>query len=301
MQKIIPHLWYDKEAKQAAEFYVKTFGENSKITHTSTIHDTPSGGCDIVSFDILGFSFMAISAGPVFKLNPAISFHVICETKEHVDELWAELSKGGKSLMEIGEYPFSKRYGWVEDRYGLSWQLIYVEETKDDQRIKPVLMFTQDLVGNVKEAINFYVEVFKNAPNAGGATEVRGMMQYNKGEDPDKEGTVRYVDFSLLGIAMGAMDSAQKHEFKLNEAISLLVSCDSQEEIDYYWKKLSAVKEAEQCGWLKDKFGVSWQIHPKIMDEMMTRGTPEQIARVTQAFMQMKKFDIARLQEVYFK
>jgi predicted 3-demethylubiquinone-9 3-methyltransferase (glyoxalase superfamily) len=300
MQKIIPHLWYDKQAKEAAEFYVKIFGENSKITHISTIYDTPSGDCDIVSFNILGFSFMAISAGPIFKLNPAISFHVACKTPERVDELWAELSKGGKALMEIGEYPFSKRYGWIQDKYGLSWQLIYSEGLKDDgQKITPVIMYTQDLAGNAKEAINFYVEVFKNAPNTTGTSEIRGVMNYNKGEEPDKEGTVRYADFSLAGIKMGAMDSAQKHEFKLNPAISLLVSCETQEEIEYFWGKMSAVTEAEQCGWLGDKFGVSWQIHPKIMDEMMTNGTPEQVARVTQAFMQMKKFDIAKLQEAY--
>jgi predicted 3-demethylubiquinone-9 3-methyltransferase (glyoxalase superfamily) len=303
MQKIVPHLWYAKEAKEAAEFYVKTFGENSKITHVSTIHDTPtpSGDSDIVSFDILGFSFMAISAGPVFTLNPSISFHVVCKTKERVDELCAELSKDGKVLMELGEYPFSKRYGWVQDKFGLSWQIIYFEDVKDDQRVIPIIMFTQDLVGNAEKAINFYADVFKNAPNTVGITEVRGIMRYNKGEEPDKEGAVRYADFSLAGIKMGAMESGHEHNFKLNEAISLLVLCETQEEVDYFWEKLSAVKEAEQCGWCKDEFGVSWQIHPKVMDEMMTNGTPEQVNRVTQAFLQMKKFDIAKLQEAYNK
>jgi predicted 3-demethylubiquinone-9 3-methyltransferase (glyoxalase superfamily) len=95
------------------------------------------------------------------------------------------------------------------------------------------------------------------------------------------------------------MDSAHKHDFAFNEAVSLLVQCDSQAEIDDYWGKLSAVPEAEQCGWLKDKYGVSWQIAPTAMEEMMSQGTPEQIERVTQAFLPMKKFDLAKLQAAY--
>ena len=96
-----------------------------------------------------------------------------------------------------------------------------------------------------------------------------------------------------------ALDSAREHNFSFNESISLLVQCDTQEEIDYYWEKLSAVPEAEQCGWLKDKYGLSWQISPAALQEMMTKGTREQIDRVTQAFLPMKKFDIAELQRTY--
>ncbi len=93
------------------------------------------------------------------------------------------------------------------------------------------------------------------------------------------------------------MDSARGHSFAFNEAISLMVHCDSQEEIDYYWDKLTAVPEAEQCGWLKDKFGFSWQIVPTAMDEMFRERDEMKIARVTEAFLKMKKFDIAKLQE----
>ena len=95
------------------------------------------------------------------------------------------------------------------------------------------------------------------------------------------------------------MDSARDHGFSFNEAISFMVGCDNQEEIDYYWDRLSAVPEAEQCGWLKDKFGVSWQVVPSVLDQMLTKGTPEQIARVTQAFLPMKKFDLAELEKAY--
>ena len=108
-----------------------------------------------------------------------------------------------------------------------------------------------------------------------------------------------FTDFMLEGQWFAAMDSAREHNFKFNEAISFMVNCDAQEEIDYYWEKLSVVPEAEQCGWLKDKFGLSWQVVPTEMDEMMRNGTPEQIARVTQAFLKMKRFDLAELRKAY--
>jgi predicted 3-demethylubiquinone-9 3-methyltransferase (glyoxalase superfamily) len=109
-----------------------------------------------------------------------------------------------------------------------------------------------------------------------------------------------FTDFMLEGQWFAAMDgSAKMHKFKFNEAVSFMLNCENQAEIDYYWKKLSAVPESEQCGWLKDKYGVSWQIVPKEMDEMMSKGTPEQVDRLTRAFLPMKKFDIAKLKKAY--
>jgi len=95
------------------------------------------------------------------------------------------------------------------------------------------------------------------------------------------------------------MDSAHEHKFSFNEAISFIIPCETQDEIDYYWGKLSAVPEAEQCGWLKDKYGLPWQVWPIVIGEMMKNGTREQIDRVTQAFLPMKKFDIAALKRAY--
>jgi predicted 3-demethylubiquinone-9 3-methyltransferase (glyoxalase superfamily) len=151
MQKITPHLWFDKEAKEAAEFYTSVFPQ-SKIKDTTTLHNTPSGTVDIVTIELLGQEFMLISAGLLFKFNEAISF---------------------------------------------------------------------------------------------------------------------------------------------------IINCDTQEEIDYYWEKLSAVPEAEQCGWLKDKYGLSWQIVPTAMGDMFKDKDPKKLGRVTEAFLQMKKFDIAALKRVY--
>lgn len=289
MQKITTHLWFDKEAKEAAAFYTAVFPD-SKITNTTTIHNTPSGDCDIVSFELSGQKFMAISAGPVFKFTPAISFHVKCKTKEEVDALWEKLSAGGNVLMELGAYPFSEKYGWCNDKYGLSWQVIYVGESEITQKITPVLMFVGSVCGKAEEAVNFYSSVFKNA-------KAQVLARYGKGEEPDKEGSVKYATFTLEGKEFGAMDSAHEHNFTFSEAISFIVNCDTQEEIDYYWEKLSAVPESEQCAWLKDKFGVSWQIVPTAMDEMMSSKDEQKMARVTEAFLKMKKFDIAELQK----
>jgi predicted 3-demethylubiquinone-9 3-methyltransferase (glyoxalase superfamily) len=108
-----------------------------------------------------------------------------------------------------------------------------------------------------------------------------------------------FTDFMIESQWFAAMDSAREHNFAFNEAISLIVYCDTQKEIDYYWEKLSSVPEAEQCGWLRDKYGLSWQITPAVLGEMLQNGTKQQAARVTQAFLQMKKFDIAALEKAY--
>ncbi len=298
MQKIIPHLWFDKEAKEAAEFYVSVFPK-SKIESITTLHDTPSGDTDIVSFNLWGYSFMAISAGPLFKFNPSISFMVNFDpsqdkdAKKHLDEAWAKLSKGGKALMPLDKYPFSEHYGWIQDKYGVSWQLI-LTNPKGEERpiIIPSLMFTDNMTGKAEEATDFYLSVFKNSK--------RGTIaRYPAGMAPDKESTVMFTDFMLEGQWFAAMDSGRMHDFSFNEAISLIVKCKDQKEIDHYWEKLSAVPESEQCGWLKDRYGVSWQITPVAMDKMMSEGTREQMDNVTKAFLPMKKFDIAELKKAY--
>ncbi len=298
MQKITPHIWYDKDAKAAAQLYTSIFPD-SKITNINTIHDTPSGDCDIVSFDIMGYSMMSISAGPFFKPTPSISFMVNFdpsqdpEAVKRIDGIWEKLLDGGTVLMPLSSYPFSKRYGWVSDKYGVSWQLILTDPNGDPRpKILPSLLFVGNNAGKTQEATDFYLSVFHNTK--------RGMTsRYPAGMEPDKEGTIQFTDFMLEGQWLAAMDSAHDHKFTFTEAISFIVHCESQEEIDMYWSKLSAVPESEQCGWLKDKYGVSWQIVPNIMNELMQKGTKEQSERVTKAFLSMKKFDIATLQSAY--
>jgi predicted 3-demethylubiquinone-9 3-methyltransferase (glyoxalase superfamily) len=298
MQKITPHLWFDQEAREAAEFYTSLF-PGSKITNITTLHDTPSGDTDIVSFDLAGQSFMAISAGPEFKFNPSVSFIVNFdpsrdkEARKNIDSLWEGLSEGGMILMPLDKYPFSERFGWVQDKFGLSWQLILSNpEGEERPFLVPSLMFVGDVAGRAEEAIQFYLSVFRNS-------KMGAIMRFGSGQEPDREGTVMFADFMIEDQWFAATDSAQEHKFSFNEAISFIVRCHDQREIDYYWGKLSAVPEAEQCGWLKDKYGVSWQIVPKEMDEMMAKGTPEQIDRVTQTFLPMKKLILAELEKAY--
>ena len=291
MRKITPHLWFDTQAQEAAEFYAATFPD-SRVTNVTTIHDTPSGDADIVSFELFGQPFMAISAGPLFKFTPAVSFLVACKTKDEVNEYWNALSEGGTALMELDSYPFSELYGWTNDRYGLSWQIMYTGDQEVEQRITPTLLFVGEVCGKAEEALNFYASVFPDS-------EVSPADRYGAGEEPEREGTIRHAAFTLGGNQFAAMDSALDHGFNFNEAISFMVYCQNQEEIDRYWNSLSAVPEAEQCGWLKDKFGLSWQVVPERMDEMMSEGTEEQMARVTEAFLPMKKFDLAELEKAY--
>ena len=309
MRKITPHLWFDKEAKEAAQLYTSIF-PNSRITNVTTIHNVPSptGDSDIVSFELSGQPFMAISAGPDFKINPSVSFIVNFDpsrdqkARASIDAVWNKLSPGGTILMPLQEYPFSKHYGWLQDKYGLSWQLMLTNPQGEERPdMVPSLLFVGEVCGKTEEAIEFYLSIFRNSPfnSDRDGSRMGAMMRYGAGQEPEKAGTVMFADFKLAGTWLAAMDSAREHQFAFNEAISLLVPCETQEEIDYFWNKLSADPGAEQCGWLKDRYGLSWQVWPTVMGEMMADGTPEQIARVTKAFLPMKKFEIAKLEEAY--
>lgn len=291
MQKITPFLWFDKEAKEAAELYASTFPD-SRVTNVATIRDTPSGDCDIVSFELSSQRFMAISAGPYFKFNPSISFFVACTTKDEVEAIWAKLIDGGRPLMDLGTYPFSEKYGWLQDKYGLSWQIGFTAGRSVKQKITPTLMFVGGVCGKAEEAMKFYTTIFDDA-------QLGTLMRRGKGEESEREGTVRYASFTLDGQEFAAMDSALEHGFGFNEAVSFVVNCGTQKEIDYYWDKLSFDPKAEQCGWLKDKYGLSWQIVPTVMESMMQDKDEKKIARVTEAFMKMKKFDILTLENAF--
>lgn len=280
MQKITPHLWFDTQAVEAAEFYSNVFPD-SKINFKTQIKDTPSGDCDIVGFSVMDFEFQAISAGPLFKFNPSISFHLKFKTPEEVDGVWEKLLPGGTVMMELGEYPFSKRYGWIQDKFGVSWQIIHADG-EFEQRVVPVLMFTQDNCGKAEAAMNDYASIFPDS-------KATVSMRYGEGEAPDQSGNVKYGQLLLEGEEFGVMESAHDHKFTFNEAISLIVNCKDQAEIDYFWEKLSAVPEAEQCGWVKDQFGVSWQIIPQNMGELVNS------EKTTQAMLKMKKIVIEEL------
>lgn len=300
MQRIIPNLWFDSEAEQAANLYTSLF-KNSKIEKKTyygkagfEFHHQPEGKLMTVEFELAGQGFIGLNGGPVFKFSPASSFLVACRTKEEVESLWEKLALGGMALMELGEYPFSEKYGWTQDRFGLSWQVMFVGDRPITQRITPMLLFTGAVCGRAEEAIRFYASVFRDA-------RVGDIVRYGEGEGPDKAGTVKQAGFTLEGQQFAAMDSAYEHKFTFNEAISFSVRCRTQAEIDHYWDKLivGGDPQAQVCGWLKDKYGVSWQVTPTVLEEMLLDPDKAKVERVTEAFLKMKKFDIGGLQKAF--
>lgn len=291
-QKIVPFLWFDDNAEEAVKFYISCF-KNSKAGSISRYDEAsakasgrPEGSVLTASFQLNGQEFIALNGGPVFKFTPCISFFVDCETEEETNEIWEKLSKNGKVLMEFKTYPFSKKYGWVEDQFGLSWQLNF---TGGKQKINPLLMFTGKQAGKAEEAINFYTSLFKNS-------EVTNIFHYGA-EQKENEGNVVHARFSLDGEEFMAMDSGVEHDFTFNPAVSFFVYCDTQNEINYFWEKLTDGGKEVECGWLEDKYGVSWQIVPAKMFNLLNNPDRERAKRAMKAMMKMKKLDIKMLEE----
>ncbi len=275
--KIHPCLWFEGQAKEAAAFYCSVF-DNSKI-----ISDTPM----VVTFEIDGQKFMCLNGNANFSFNPSISFFVVCETKDEVDSTWAKLMDGGMEMMPLDSYPWSERYGWLQDRFGLSWQLFLENRPDQGEKFSPTFMFTGDQQGKAEEAMNYFTEIFKDS-------KVKDIARYTA-EDDDVEGTVKHAVFQLGNVDFRAMDSSFAHGFSFNEAVSFVVECKNQEEIDDFWNKLTMEGEEGNCGWLKDRYGISWQIIPEILPKLMS--DPKKSDRVLKAFMQMKKFEINKLLE----
>lgn len=267
---IFPCLWFDGNAKDAADFYCSVF-DASRITQESPV---------VIVFELDGFKFMALNGGPKYKINPSISFFVNCGSEEEVEVKWAALSQGGTVMMPLDKYPWSEKYGFCQDRFGVNWQVMLGSIM--GQNIVPALMFTQDQAGKAEDAIGFYTGVFDDS-------ETVSLSRYEP-DEPDVEGTIKHGLFKLGGQYFVALDSSAPHDFRFDPGVSLVVECDTQDEIDYYWENFTAEGEESRCGWLIDKYGVSWQILPSMIADLMS--DPEKAERVTQAFMNMNKLDI---------
>jgi predicted 3-demethylubiquinone-9 3-methyltransferase (glyoxalase superfamily) len=298
MQKITSFLWFDNQAEDAVNFYCSVF-KNSKAGKIARYDEAgskaagrPAGSVMTASFELEGHEFVALNGGPAFKFNPSISFIVNCKTANEAEDSWNKLIEGGTTLMALDKYPFSEKYGWLQDKYGLSWQLI-VAMGEIKQNIIPCMMFVGEVAGKAEEAINLYTSLFGNS-------KVGNIFRYGPGQQPDKEGTVMFADFTLHDQWFAAMDSAREHKFAFNEAISFVVNCDTQDEVDYYWNELTGNGgEESQCGWLKDKFGVSWQITPTVLIKYINDSNAKKAKSVMQAMLQMRKIEIAPLKEAY--
>ncbi len=298
-QKIVPCLWFDNRAEEAAKFYTGIFS-NSKINSVvpypgvgQEIHGKQEGSVMTVGFELEGNHFLALNGGPEFKFNPSISLFMICRNEKEIYRIWNELFEDGKALMPLDAYDWSSRYGWLEDRYGLNWQLMIDDSGhKPAQRISPLLFFTGKSRGKAEEAMNFYTSVFEDS-------RVVGIEKYSE-EDKNEYalGAVKHAQFQLFGETFMVMDSAMENDHPFNEAISFMVQCKDQQEIDKYWDKLGRGGDpgAQQCGWLKDKFGVSWQIVPADMEKIMNNPDREKVNRAMEALLHMKKIEIKDLQ-----
>ncbi len=295
MQTISPCLWFDSQAEEAARFYASIFEDGDIRTiarydkESSKAARMPEGTVLTVLFRIAGQECMALNGGPVFTPTPALSFMVGCESEGQLDALWQALVEGGKVRMEPGAYPFSKKYGWLDDRYGVSWQLSL---TGKKQSITPSLLFVGKKYGKAEEAIRFYASVFPQS-------QIAFLQKREKSEGKEKAGTVQFASFQLLGQSFAAMESGLDHRFDFNPAVSLMVKCDTQEELDHAWDALTANPKAEQCGWLEDKYGISWQIVPAMMDDMLGDTDADRRERVMGVVLRSTKLEIAAIKKAY--
>ncbi|MDP1726759.1 MAG: VOC family protein [Bacteroidota bacterium] len=269
--QIYPCLWFDGNAKEAAAFYCSVF-KNSKIGN-----DTPM----VVTFDLNGLHVMGLNGGPMYKINPSISLFAVCETVNEANDVWSKLIDGGSVLMPIDKYPWSERYGWLQDKFGLTWQISGATLENAKLKITQSMLFTGKQFGRAKEAIDYYSSIFENSSVT--------QLFYYPAEDKNA-GKVLFSEFKLNQYDIMAMDGPGVHEYTFNEAVSFVVECQTQEEIDHYWNKLTSGGQESMCGWLVDKFGVSWQIIPANLGKLMS--DPAKAPAVIQAIMKMKKIDM---------
>ncbi len=291
MSRITPFLWFEKDIDAIGAYYKELFGATLK--RAGGLDDTPSGHVDMGTLTIYGQEFQIMTAGPYLPFTPSVSFIVSCASVDEVKELWNRILPTGKVLMDLAAYPFAEQYGWITDQYGVSWQIMHMSGVPAPQKVTPTLMFAGARSGKGEEAMHLYADIFK--PSA-----IDYTMHYEAGENTQTSGTLKHGGVTLDGYHMSLMDSGVKNDLDFNQAISFVVTCKDQAEIDYYWDALTKDGGNEvQCGWLNDKYGMPWQIVPEAMERMMSTGTKEQIARVTSAFMQMKKFDTAVLEHAF--
>jgi len=293
---ITPCIWLDDQAEQAAALYAGTFpGARTVATSRhSESADNPSGrprgSVLTVELELAGQRFTLLNGGPLFVPNPSVSFFVRTAAPSEADRLFAALAEQGETLMPLGAYPWSERYGWVKDRFGVSWQVIAGRRPPGAASIVPCLMFSGPQHGRAEEALRAYAAVFPGG-------RVEQVERYAAGEGPP--GTVKHGRVLLGGQELVAMDSHVAHGTTFNEALSFQVRCEDQGEVDRYWAALGEGGAHGPCGWLKDRFGLSWQVVPAAMDRWMASGDGAARDRAFQAMLKMTKLDIAALQRAY--
>ncbi len=241
-------------------------------------------------FQLEGQPFIAMNGGPEFTFTPAVSFFVSCPSEHGLDCYYAQLSDGGSVLRPLKKYPFSEKFAWVTDKYGISWQLYLDNHTPN---IMPYLMFICGQHGKTEEAIKFYPSIFEKSA-------ILSIAHYDIHDDAPG-GTIKHGRFLLHNQEFLAFDSHQDLDFSMTGAVSFYVNCESQEEVDFLWDALSREGEIMQCGWVTDKYGVTWQIIPSALRQMLADPDPERGKSVKEAMLNMEKIDLGSLQKAYEK
>ncbi len=274
--QIFPCLWFDSDAQAAAAFYCSILPD-SKILDQNHF---------LANFSTGGQKFMCLNGNKNSTFNASISFFINSGSKAQLKAIWDGMLEGGQVRMPLQDYPWSSFYGWIQDRFGVNWQLMLDQNEDNPQLFRPTLMFSDSNFGNAERAINFYSSIFSDS-------ELKFVSRYGA-EHGDQAGKINHAQFQLNGQLFAAMDSGIMHGVNFNESISFVITCDTQEEIDFYWSKLTEGGSESQCGWLKDQFGISWQVVPAILSTLMA--DPQKSQKVMEAFLKMKKFDIGILE-----
>ena len=296
MNSIIPNLWFDHNAENAVKFYTSLF-PNSNIGKTTYFgkegfeyHKKPQGTIMTIDFELHAQKFVALNGGPIFQFNESLSFYVYCESDEAIENLYRKLSEGGQINMPLSKYDWSDKYAWVKDRFGVSWQLD-IDTINSPQKIVPSMLFVNDKYTKVNDAVIHYTSIFPDSKKL-----FESLYPPNE-NIPD--GTVLFSQFSLSNNLFNVMSGAGEHKFDFNASISFIVNCESQDEVDYYWSKLTEGATESMCGWLEDKFGISWQIIPTEIYKYIEGAIPEKRSNAINAMFQMKKLDIQKLKQSY--
>jgi predicted 3-demethylubiquinone-9 3-methyltransferase (glyoxalase superfamily) len=294
MQRIVPNLWFDGTAAEAAEFYTSIFPDSEllAVEHYPTeglldFQRDMAGKVLTVDLSIGGYRIVGINAGPEFPINPSLSLmlnfdpSVDAQAAEHLDELWTALSDGGTALMPLGRYDFSPRYGWIQDKYGMTWQLMLTDPDGEPRPfVIPCLLFGGQAQNRGGEALDRYASIFPGA-------RIGSRVGYPVQAGPAEPGSLMFGDIEIFGQWFALMDSSVEQDFSFTCGVSLQLNCADQDEIDRYWDLLSKVPEAEACGWCADEFGVSWQIVPAAIADYMSK--PGAYGKL----MTMKKLDLS--------
>ena len=267
---IYPALWFDNQALEAFEFYCSVFPNSMILEHNQTV----------VKASLSNQCFIGINGGPYFLPNPAISFTVICDSREEINALWQKLILGGASIIDLGHYSWNAYYGWVQDQFGYTWQLQLGNGSKTQQHILPNLLFCGMHQNQCSQALQYYQKIFPEFQR-------HQLLRYPSG---DLEGKIQNSIFSLNHLKFIAKDSPHKHIFDFNESVSFVIPCKTQQEIDYYWNYFTEHGSESWCGWCKDVFGISWQVIPNNLAQILATH-PQAYSTLTR----MKKITIEDL------